>query len=95
MKFLILGKPVDIEALPRREATEEERRKMLGSVATVYEMKNPIFCCVDSGSFYPITTQDVEIDLDLPGNVELVILQTDIFLHSLYKKFPKKKRKKI
>lgn len=93
MKFQMLGEPVDLEKLFHREATEPERRLMLGSLATVYEMKVPLLHVLETGTFYNFQVlEDVTVNFMEEG--ELVILQSEFFLPSLYKKPAKKIRKK-
>jgi septum formation topological specificity factor MinE len=91
--FEIGGEPLDIEALPQREATEQERRKMLGSLATIYELKCPLLYCVDTGKFYPIDNQDLKIEFN--SGRELVILQTNVILPSIFRKVKKRRISKI
>lgn len=91
--FEIGGKPVDVELLPIREATELERRKMYGSLATIYELKCPVLYCVDTGRFYPIDNRDELVEFN--AGRELVILQTNVILPSIFKKVKKKRLKQI
>lgn len=92
MKFQILGQDVDLDKLPDREATELERRQMLGSLATLYEMKVPLVHCIGTRTFYPLDHQ--ELTIDFTENTELVILKTEIILPSIFRKPPKKRRLK-
>lgn len=94
MRFQKLGEDVDLLALLHREATVEERKHMFGSLATMYEMKIPLLHVVETKSYYPITNQEVLIDLDLPGEAELVILHSDIVLPSIFRKSVRRKRSK-
>ena len=85
--FEMGGEPLDLETLPQREATFEERRKMYGSLALLYEMKVPILLCVDTGKFAPIDWQETG---EFNAGRELVILQSAILLPSVFRR---KKRK--
>lgn len=78
------GKPVDLESLPEREATFEERRTMFGSLAFLYEMKVPILFCVDTGKFYPIDWQEEPKEFN--ADRELVILQAPRILESVFRR---------
>lgn len=90
MKFTILDKEVDSETLPHREATELERRKMLGSLATVYEMKIPLLNISGTKVFFVLDDQPLEIGFDVPVT-ELVVLKTDIILPSIFRKWKKRR----
>ncbi len=90
MKFLVQGHEIDPLSLPHREATIEERKQMLGSPATLYEMKIPIVHLEGTNKFYPLTNEEREVSLEsLDG---MVILHTDIELPSIFRKPKKKKR---
>lgn len=86
--FEIGGKPVDLESLPQREATEQERRKMFGSLAFLYEMKVPIVLCVDIGKFYPIDWQEEPAEFN--AGRELIILQSNRILPSIFRRVKRK-----
>jgi len=86
--FEMGGKPVDLETLPQREATEDERRKMYGSLAFLYEMKVPIVFCVNTGKFYPIDWQEEPAEFN--EGRELVILQSDRILNSIFRRVKRK-----
>lgn len=91
MKFEILTKgPVNLDELPCRQATDWERRQMLGSLATVYEMKIPIVYCVGTKFFYPLDYHEETVVF--PADSELVILKTDVTLPSIFRKMKKKKK---
>lgn len=91
MKFVIQGQEVDPLKLQHREATTEERKKMLGSLATLYEMKIPLLHCVGTNIFFVIG--DTDSTIELVDDNELVILHTDIELPSIFRKW--KKRPKL
>lgn len=78
------GKIIDLESLPEREATFEERRTMFGSPAFLYEMKIPILFCVDTGKFYPIDWISKPVEFD--AGRELVILQAPRILESVFRR---------
>lgn len=90
MKFLIQGHEIDPLSLPHREASIEERKKMLGSLATLYEMKIPVVHLENTNEFYPLTNENREVNFESSDGV--VILHTDIELPSIFRK-PKKKRR--
>jgi hypothetical protein len=88
--FEMGGEPVDLETLPEREATFEERRTMYGSPAFLYEMKVPILLCVDTGKFYPIDW--IEKPVEFNEGRELVILQAPRILESVFRRKHRKPR---
>jgi len=88
--FEVGGKPLDLDTVPSREATEEERKKMYGSLAFLYEMKVPILLCIDTGKFYPIDWDDEPKEFN--AGRELIILQSDRLLTSIFKKPRKPKQ---
>jgi hypothetical protein len=84
------GKPVDLETVFERLATDEERLRMLGSLAFLYEMKVPILFCPDKMQFYPIDWQEEPVAFD--EHRELVILQSDRILPSIFRTRKKEKQ---
>jgi hypothetical protein len=63
---------------------------MLGSLATLYELKVPLVYCVGSTSFFPLNEQEETVVL--PQGTELVILKTDVTLPSIFRKQKKGKK---
>jgi hypothetical protein len=91
-----MGQLVNLDLLPCREATFEERRKMLGSLATLYEMKQSLLHVTGTKLFYIIGYPDLDSSLyitEFSEDAELVILKTDVELPSIFRKW--KKRPKL
>jgi hypothetical protein len=83
VRFFMNRFPVKLALLPAREATEEERRKMLGSMTTLYEMRIPILYSPEFNRFF-ITNYYKQTAVVFEKETELILLKTERKLRSIF-----------
>lgn len=82
---------INFNFLPKREATVEERRQMLGCLSLIYEMKLPILYCAELRKFYLMNYYDPTIVI-IDREVQLEVLQTTKVLPCVFRKVKRKPR---
>jgi hypothetical protein len=88
-QIFVKRNPVLLKTLPKREATIEERRKMMGSIGTMYETNVPILYCSETKKFFLIDYFE-QTAIIFDEEVELEILKAGRLLPSVFRKIQRK-----
>lgn len=84
VRFFMNRLPVRLSTLPVREATVEERRRMLGSMGCLYEMKVPILYSEEFKKFFT-TNYYKQSAIVFDKVTDLIILKTERILQSIFR----------
>lgn len=80
---------IPLASLPTREATTEERRMMMGSIGTCYEMKIPLVYSSEFERFFLISYFR-QVCVVFEKETELVCLRSTQILQSVFRKTHRK-----